>query len=130
VYPQRAGKRVWHKFKLRDTLDLAVVGVIGDLAAPTALLLARPSIDGLTPAGVTTTLPRPVAREVAPDLTPDPASAPQRVGWPGGEPSTLPVHGVVPIVGEISADRAVDNGILRQAARLIRLRPELSVDDL
>jgi hypothetical protein len=55
-----------HKFKLRDTLDLAVVGVVGDLAAPTALLLARPSIDGLIPAGVTTTLPRPVAREIAP----------------------------------------------------------------
>jgi ATP-dependent DNA ligase len=130
VYPQRAGQRVWHKFKLRDTLDLAVVGVVGDLAAPTALLLARPSIDGLTPAGVTTTLPRPVAREIAADLTPDPASAPHRVGWPGREPSTLPVHGVVPIVAEISADRAVDSGILRHPARLIRLRPDLSVDDL
>ena len=130
VYPQRAGQRVWHKFKLRDTLDLAVVGVVGDLAAPTALLLARPSIDGLIPAGVTTTLPRPVAREIARDLTPDPTSVPHRVGWPGREPSTLPVHGVVPIVAEISADRAVDNGILRHPARLIRLRPDLSVDDL
>jgi ATP-dependent DNA ligase len=129
VYPQRARQRVWHKFKLRDTLDLAVVGVVGDLAAPTALLLARPSIDGLTPAGVTTTLPRPVAREIAPELTPDPTSVPHRVGWPGREPSTLPVHGVVPMVAEISADRAVDHGILRHPARLIRLRPDLSVDD-
>ena len=130
VYPQRAGQRVWHKFKLRDTLDLAVVGVVGDLAAPTALLLARPSIDGLIPAGITTTLPRPVAREIAPDLTLDPTSVPHRVGWPGREPSTLPTHGVVPIVAEISADRDVDNGILRHPARLIRLRPDLSVDDL
>jgi ATP-dependent DNA ligase len=130
VYPQRAGQRVWHKFKLRDTLDLAVVGVVGDLGAPTALLLARPSTDGLTPAGVTTTLPRSVAREIAADLTLDPASTPRRVGWPGREPSTLPVHGVVPLVAQISADRAVDNGILRHPARLIRLRPDLSVDEL
>jgi ATP-dependent DNA ligase len=130
VYPLRAGQRVWHKFKLRDTLDLAVVGVVGDLAAPTALLLARPSIDGLTPAGVTTTLPRSVAREIAPELTADPASAPHPFGWPGREPSTLPVHGVVPIVAEISSDRAVDSGILRHPARLTRLRPDLSVDDL
>jgi ATP-dependent DNA ligase len=130
MYPQRAAQRLWHKFKLRDTLDLAVVGVVGDLAAPTALLLARPSIDGLTPAGVTTTLPRSVAREIALELTSDPASAPHRFGWPGREPSTLPLQGVVPIVAEISADRAVDNGILRHPARLIRLRPDLSVDDL
>jgi ATP-dependent DNA ligase len=42
VYPQRAVQRVWYKFKLRDTLDLAVVGVVGDLAAPTALLSRTP----------------------------------------------------------------------------------------
>ena len=49
------GQRPWWKVKARSSLDL-VVGAIGDLAAPTALVLARPG--GVRSFAVTRVLPR------------------------------------------------------------------------
>lgn len=36
----------------------------------------------------------------------------------------------MPLVVEVSADSAVDDGLLRHAARLLRARPDLRVDDV
>jgi hypothetical protein len=37
---------------------------------------------------------------------------------------------VEPVVVEVSADGAIDHGVLRQPARLIRARPNLAVGDV
>lgn len=129
-YPTRPGIRLWHKLKARAELDLVVVGVVGDPLAPTALLLARPKQEGLRPVGVTTTLPRALSREVGSLLRVAPGAAPRRAGWHGRPPTTAPVTGVEPIVVEVSADVAQDDGVLRHGARLLRTRPDLTVDDL
>lgn len=129
-YPTRAGQRVWHKVKVRSELDLVVVGTVGDPAAPTALLLARPTVDGLRPAGTTVNLARAVARDVGRHLVPDPTREPRRVGWPGRDLGQARLTGVEPLVVEVSADVAVDHGVLRHAARLVRLRPDLRPEDL
>ena len=128
-YPARTGQRVWHKLKVRDSLDLVVVGTLGDPRAPSALLLARPTAQGLRPAGVTTVLARALARDFGRHLTVDPASAPRRAGWPGRTEPSSPVTGVLPVVVEVSADVAVDGGVLHHAARIVPLRPDLTVED-
>ena len=128
-YPIRPGMRVRHKLKARAYLDLVVVGVVGDPAGPTALLLARPSATGMRPAGVTTALARTLARQIGRQLQLDPGAAPRRVGWPGNTSAAL-LTGVEPMVAEVGADAAVDDGVLRHGARLLRLRPDLAVEDL
>jgi len=128
-YPTRPGIRLWHKLKARAELDLVVVGVSGDRRAPSELLLARPEQEGLRPVGVTTTLSRALSREAGRLLRVVPGPAPRRAGWPG-RPSTAPVTGVEPIVAEVIADVAQDDGVHRHGVRLLRLRPDLTVDDL
>jgi ATP-dependent DNA ligase len=130
AYPERPGVRCWYKVKIRDSLDVVAVGAVGDPAAPIALLLARPAPHGLQPFGTTTVLPRARAREVGRHLVVDPHARPQHVGWPGRDVIEAPLTGIEPVVVEVSADVAIDNGVLRHAARLVRLRPDLSPDDL
>jgi hypothetical protein len=40
------------------------------------------------------------------------------------------VHVVDPLVVEVSADVAISAGVLRHAARLLRARPDLTVEDV
>jgi hypothetical protein len=80
--------------------------------------------------GTTTALPRATARDVGRQLVVDPQARPHRVSWPGREVSEARLTGVEPVVVEVSADVAIDSGVLRHAARLVRLRPDLSVADL
>jgi len=130
AYPDGARMRCWYKVKIRNSLDAVAVGMVGDPAAPTALLLACPTADGLRPMGTTTALPRATARDLGRHLVVDPQVRPHRVSWPGREVSEARLTGVEPVVVEVSADVAIDNGVLRHAARLVRLRPDLSVADL
>jgi hypothetical protein len=87
-------------------------------------------VNGLRPIGTTTVLPRATARVLGRHLVIDPHAQPQRVIWPGREISDAPMTGIEPVVVEVSADVAIDNGVLRHGARLQRLRPDVSVDDL
>jgi hypothetical protein len=50
-----------------------------------------------------------------------------RVGWHGRELSEARLSGVEPVVVEVSADLAVNNGI---HARLVRLRSDLRARDI
>jgi ATP-dependent DNA ligase len=66
-YPNRAGQRIWHKLKSRRSLDMLAVGVVGDPAAPTSLVLAMPTLDDEPrAAGATTVLTRAAAQATAP----------------------------------------------------------------
>jgi ATP-dependent DNA ligase len=123
-YPTLPDRRVWWKVKARHTLDLVVVGVIGELSAPTSLVLAWAGEEPQRrAAGVTTVLPRSLARRLAPLLEPTGATWQRRVTLASAETSL--VQTVVPVVVEVSADTAVDAGVLRHPARLVRLRPDL-----
>jgi ATP-dependent DNA ligase len=130
AYPDAAGMRCWYKVKIRNSLDAVAVGTVGDPAAPTALLLACPTADGLQPMETTTALPRATARDVGRHLVVDPQARPPRVSWPGRDVFEGALTGIEPVVVEVRADVAIDNGVLRHAARLVRLRLDLSVEDL
>jgi ATP-dependent DNA ligase len=112
AYPDGARMRCWYKVKIRNSLDAVAVGMVGDPAAPTALLLACPTADGLRPMGTTTALPRATARDVGRHLVVDPQVRPHRVSWPGREVSEARLTGVEPVVVEVSADVAIDSGVL------------------
>ena len=127
AYPTEPGQRVWWKVKTHETLDLLAVGVLGDLAAPSALVLAAPATPERT-VGVTTILPRAVARALGPLLQPTGRTWERQAGWHSSE-RTL-VAAIEPLVVEVRADVAVDDGVLRHAARLTRVRPDLQPKDL
>jgi len=132
-YPTGQDQRVWHKLKVRDTLELVCTAVLGNPREPTVLVLSAPTGGGkLRPAGATGRLSRTVARDVGRLLLP---TGETELRYPGGPPGTasagpVEVSVVRPLVVEVSADVATDNGVLRHAARLIRARPDLSVEDL
>lgn len=126
-YPTDRGQRVWWKVKARQVLDLLAIGVLGDLGAPTALVLAAPDASARV-VGVTTVLPRAVARALAPLLQATGSTWERQAGWTSSGPSV--VSAVEPVMVEVSADVAVDDGVLRHAARLVRVRPDLEPNDL
>lgn len=127
VYPTVPGQRPWWKVKARSAVDLVVVGVIGDLAAPSALVLARPG--GVRSVAVTTVLSRLVARRLWPLLTTTGETWQRTMVW--GTSDTVTVQAVEPVVAEVSADVAVDDGgVFRHPVRLLRVRPDLTPQDL
>ena len=132
TYPTRDGQRVWWKVKAKATLDMVAIGYTGPASAPTTLVLAFPGMldeDGapLT-AGSTTTLTRAQARSVAPLLSPTGEVFDRVFVWGAKEPTT--VHVITPLPVEVSADAAAGAGVLRHAAKLLRARPDLTVEDL
>lgn len=126
-YPIDRGQRVWWKVKARQVLDLLAVGVLGDPGAPTALVLAAADAPARA-VGVTTVLPRAVARSFAPLIRATGTTWERQAGW--GSSGRVVVSAVEPMVIEVSADVAVDDGVLRHAARLVRVRPDLQPKDL
>jgi ATP-dependent DNA ligase len=128
-YPTRAGQRVWHKVKSRQSLDMLAIGVVGDPSAPTSLVLAMPTFeDEPRPAGATTVLSRAVARAIAPLLELTGQTWQRHSVW--GTTEQVEVQQIKPLVVEVSADAAVAGGTLRHAARLVRARPDLLAGDV
>jgi hypothetical protein len=124
LYPTRAGQRIWHKLNGRRSLDMLAVGVVGDPAAPTSLVLAMPTLDDEPrAAGATTVLTRAAAQAIAllSDFTGQ--TWQRRSSW--GTTDQVEVQQIKPLVVEVSADAAIDGGTLRHAARLVRARPDL-----
>ena len=118
------------KVKARSSVDLVVVGSIGDLAAPTALVLAWPC--GERTVAVTTVLPRVLARQTGLLLVATGETWQRVVAWGTSETTTVQV--VEPLVAEVSADVAVDDhpagGVFRHPVRLQRVRPDLVPADV
>ncbi len=132
VYPTRAGQRVWWKVKAKTALDMLAVGFTGSATAPRSLVLAFPGVvdDAGQPmtAGSTTVLTKSASRSVAPLLRPTGESFERTFAWGAREPSTVTV--IEPLVVEVEADASAETGVLRHAARLHRVRPDLDVDEL
>jgi ATP-dependent DNA ligase len=128
-YPTRSGQRIWWKVKTRRTIDMIAIGVVGNPKQPTSLALAMPSNNEELPtAGSTTVLTKAMALTVAPLLELTGETFERRFVWGGSDP--VVVHRIRPLVVEVSADAAVDNGVLRHGARLLRARPDLQRGDL
>ena len=128
-YPTREGQRVWHKLKTRHSLDMLAIGVVGSVSAPTSLVLAMPTLDeDPRAAGATTVLTKTAARAIAPLLELTGLTWTRRSSW--GTTDTVEVQQIKPLVVEVSADAAVDAGVLRHGARLIRARPDLQASDV
>ena len=131
-YPTRDGVRAWWKVKAKTSLDLVVIGYTGAAAGPTSLVLAFPGVldehGQPVTAGATTVLSKSVARSVARLLRPTGASFTRSFVWGGHEPSMVTV--VEPLVVEVQADASAQAGVLRHAARLVRARPDLRVEDI
>lgn len=131
-YPTRDGQRVWWKVTAKATLDMVAIGYTGPSTAPTALVLAFPDdVDGegqRRTAGATTVLTKAAARLVSPLLQPTGATFDRTLVW--GSRSTSTVTVIEPLVVEVSTDASAETGVLRHAARLQRVRPDLDVADL
>lgn len=123
-YPARGGPCGWLKVRYRTTADAVVVGVIGSIGTPTALVLGQPGPDGrLRMVGLSTTLPRTMKVALAGRLRP----AGQRrrapailAGLPGGEAiDFLPVRPGVLI--EVETDSTVEWGRFRHRLSPLRV---------
>jgi hypothetical protein len=73
-------------------------------------------------------LTKAMALTVAPLLQLTGETFERRFVWGGANP--VLVHKIRPLVVEVSADAAVQNGVLRHGARLLRARPDLQVGDV
>jgi ATP-dependent DNA ligase len=130
-YPEKEGQRIWHKLKVRDSLDLAVMGVFGNPAAPSALLLAAPGRDGaLRAVGTSTVLTGATSRAIGLLLRPTGETVLHRAGLPRSDEPLREVKLVEPIVVEVSSDVAMDHGKFRHPVRFIRVRVDLTVADV
>jgi ATP-dependent DNA ligase len=130
------GRREWLKVKRRNTFELICGAVSGTIEHPETLILGR-FVDGeLRVVGRTA----PVARSSVSALRAQLHSPRRPHPWPtvirsraydrfnkrGDTEVTL----VEPFVVEVSADTSLSGESLRHAARFIRTRPELAVDDV
>ncbi|MCD9198734.1 ATP-dependent DNA ligase [Aeromicrobium wangtongii] len=131
----RGGARGWLKYRLRDTVEAVVGGVGGSLDAPGHLVLGLPDADGrLFFAGTTTALTPAQRREVASAVSPAeaahawlPDSGASR--WGGGDKQPVrPVR--ANLVVEVSVDSSVQEGRWRHPVKLVRLRPDLTPDEV
>jgi ATP-dependent DNA ligase len=135
--PYRPGKTKWQKVRTRVTAEAVVGGVLGSIKQPEALVIGLPDPKGrLRIAGRTGPLAPSVRRDLAALLT----AAGETHPWPEVIPSSRfgqrpsqPVNytRVVPsLVVELDVDTAFEQHRWRHAARLIRLRRDLSAVDL
>ncbi|MFE3456461.1 ATP-dependent DNA ligase [Nocardiopsis aegyptia] len=127
-----SGRRGWRKYKHTVTTEAVVVGAVGSVERPEALVLGRrdPDTGELRVVGRTRDLTPAQRAETAPLLTPSGewvASGPSR--WRGGE---APPHaGVVPeTVVEIVPDTGTASGKWRHVVRFVRPRPDLGVAEV
>ncbi|PWI15979.1 ATP-dependent DNA ligase [Streptomyces sp. Act143] len=129
------GKRAWIKVRSRVTAEGVIGGVTGTLASPASLLLARYDHAGrLRLVARSTPLPTAVRRDLAGRLHPAGPDHPWHgrrfsAGW--GTRGELQYHPVAPdLVAEFLADTSVDEGIYRHPVRFLRLRDDLSPEDV
>ena len=134
--PYRAGKRDWLKIRVRDTIEAIVGAVTGPLAAPDRLILGQYDLAGeLVIIGGTGSL-RPRQRRAVAELL----ELPKREHpWPSEISSSRlgawgrdrhPITRVEPaLVVEVSTDNSVDSGRLRHVAKLVRVRPDLTIEE-
>ncbi|MGI5205467.1 ATP-dependent DNA ligase [Spirillospora sp. CA-108201] len=137
--PYREGKRGWWKVRHRTTTEALIGGVTGALEQPEALLLGRYTTAGaLRVVARTPPLTPPARTALTGALSPagpdHPWPSPLPAGWAGGLPATgdqIHYTRVTPdTVVEISVDAAMEHGRWRHAARFVRLRPDLTPDDV
>lgn len=132
-----APERIWLKVKHRDVLDVVCAAVIGSRAQPTAVVAGLPFGDRLRIVGRSTVLSAKTGKELGKHLRPPAGDHP----WPEEiNPGVLdrfskekgPVHLtlVEPVVVEVAADVAWSGRSFRHPLRLVRLRPELTPDDV
>jgi ATP-dependent DNA ligase len=118
---------VWWKVKAKQSVDMLAVGFTGELAAPSALVLAFPGDlddDGQpVTAGSTTPLSKAVGRSLSSLLHPTGQSFDRTFAWGSAEPTRVTV--IAPFVVEVEADFSAAAGVLRHAVRLHRARPDL-----
>ena len=133
----RPGKTKWQKIRTRVTTEAIVGGVLGSITQPEALVIGLPDPKGrLRIAGRTGPL-APAVRRDLPELL---IAADNTHPWPEVIPSSRfgqrpsqPVSytRVVPsLIVELDVDTAFEQHRWRHAARLIRLRGDLSAADL
>ena len=127
-YPRQSA-RPWFKAKTRHALDLVVTGVTGDPKAPTSLVLALPTADGLHTVGATTVLSRAAAHAIG-KLVHLNGERSRHFGSLPGTQDPVDTAGVEPFVVEVHADVAIDGDKLRHGARFLRARPDLTPGDL
>ncbi|MEW2373379.1 ATP-dependent DNA ligase [Streptomyces sp. NPDC006656] len=136
--PYRPGvrDRAWTKIRRRNTSEAIIGAITATLARPQLLILGRYDATGhLRPIGRTVPLRTEAARTLAGQLTPAGPGHP----WTGvgfssawGTRDVLDTTLVRPVlVAEISTDTSVDRGgIYRHPIRYVRLRADMSVDDV
>ncbi|MFJ2825651.1 ATP-dependent DNA ligase [Streptomyces toxytricini] len=127
--------RGWTKIRRRDTTEAIIGAITGTLARPQLLVLGRHDQDGrLRAVGRTVPLRPDAARQVAEHL----AAAGPGHPWTGvtfssawGSGDVLDVTLVRPDqVAEVSADRAIDQGVFRHPLRFQRIRLDVTADDV
>lgn len=132
----RPGVRGWQKLRARRTAEALVGGVLGSLDRPEGLVLGVHEHGRLRVAGRTGP-PSPALRaELRTALRPSTGPHP----WPSRLPSSrfgqLPgeeieyVQVAPELVVEIETDTAREHGRWRHATRLVRIRHDLTVDDV
>ncbi|MGW0188190.1 ATP-dependent DNA ligase [Streptomyces sp. NPDC003362] len=133
--PYLPGRRAWVKVRARVTAEAVVGGVTGSPGSPSTLLLGRYDDAGhLRMVARTTPLRTADRREIAQHLVPGEPSHPWygrrfSAGW--GARGDLEVHLVRPdLVVEFEADTSVDGGRYRHSVRMIRLRDDLTTDQV
>ena len=129
------GRREWLKVKSWETTEVIAGGVIGSLERPSQLVGGMYRDGELVVVGRTSPLSPRQAAELAEVLRPAGPEHPwpERIGTGrfGGGRLSVPLTRVVPdVVVEISADAALQAGVFRHPLRYVRVRPDLTPDDL
>ncbi|MGW3045776.1 hypothetical protein ACWC9T_38515 [Kitasatospora sp. NPDC001159] len=135
--PYRPGRRSgWTKFRMKDSTSAVVIGITSaETPASQAAVLALPTPTGrLRAVGVSLPLSAAVRADLATRLHPAGDTLATLPGTVGGLPGSPPVRyqPVEPTtVVDIEVDAGqVEHGRYRHRPRVLRLRPDLEVDQL
>ena len=127
----RGGERQWLKVRHRHPVDVVCAAVLGSLQRPSALVLGLPSGGRLRIVGRTVNLKREASLLAGRILKPAARDHP----WPSeisprildrftDRSDPIRLARVEPVVAEVSADTAFENGSFRHPVRFLRLRPD------
>jgi len=131
------GWRGWLKVRVRHTAEAIVGAVTGSLAEPERLLLGYHDDTGaLIVAGSTSPLSPRQRTTITPLLRaprgphPWPTEMPTgRLGHYGRDHVTVELNDLILVV-EVSADNAYEHGRWRHLTRFVRVRPDLTADEV
>jgi ATP-dependent DNA ligase len=129
------GRRGWYKIRAKDTAEAIIGAVTGPVTEPDSALLGRYDPAGeLRLVARTTSLGAQMGRDLGRVLVPAGADHPWHearftTAWGSRRPLEFtPV--AIEQVAEFQADVAVDRGRWRHPVRLVRLRADMSVEDV